>query len=93
LMFWLVEIGDGLAVFGVSPGDDLLNPIGTLHGGWAMTLSDSAIIPAEAVSEGWVTVGDGRIFAHGTSMLMVTARGKMTRRPPYQGPPAVYAVL
>jgi hypothetical protein len=38
LTFWLVEIGDELAVFGGEPGDYLLNPIGTLHGGWAMTL-------------------------------------------------------
>lgn len=42
LMFWLVEIGDGFAAFEGEPGDHLLNPMGTTHGGWAMTLIDSA---------------------------------------------------
>jgi uncharacterized protein (TIGR00369 family) len=55
LTFWLVEIGDGFAVFEGEPGDHLLNPMGTAHGGWAMTLIDSAagcagfsLIPAGA---------------------------------------------
>ena len=42
LSFWLVEIGDGFAAFEGEPGDHLLNPMGTTHGGWAMTLIDSA---------------------------------------------------
>jgi uncharacterized protein (TIGR00369 family) len=42
LTFWLVEIGDGFAAFEGEPGDHLLNPMGTAHGGWAMTLIDSA---------------------------------------------------
>ena len=42
LTFWLVEIGDGFAAFDGEPGDHLLNPMGTTHGGWAMTLIDSA---------------------------------------------------
>jgi uncharacterized protein (TIGR00369 family) len=42
LTFWLVEIGDGCAAFEGEPGDHLLNPMGTAHGGWAMTLIDSA---------------------------------------------------
>ena len=42
LMFWLIEIGDGFAAFEGEPGDHLLNPMGTTHGGWAMTLIDSA---------------------------------------------------
>ena len=55
LTFWLVEIGDGFAAFEGEPGDHLLNPMGTAHGGWAMTLIDSAtgcagysLIPAGA---------------------------------------------
>ena len=55
LTFWLVEIGDGFAAFEGDPGDHLLNPMGTVHGGWAMTLIDSAtgcagysLIPARA---------------------------------------------
>jgi uncharacterized protein (TIGR00369 family) len=42
LTFWLVEVGDGFAAFEGAPGDHLLNPMGTAHGGWAMTLIDSA---------------------------------------------------
>jgi uncharacterized protein (TIGR00369 family) len=42
MTFWLVEVGDGFAVFEGEPGDHLLNPMGTVHGGWAMTLIDSA---------------------------------------------------
>jgi uncharacterized protein (TIGR00369 family) len=55
LSFWLVEIGDGVAAFEGEPGDHLLNPMGTVHGGWSMTLIDSAtgcagysLIPAGA---------------------------------------------
>ena len=42
LSFWLTEIGDGLAVFEGEAGPHLLNPLGIVHGGWAMTLIDSA---------------------------------------------------
>jgi uncharacterized protein (TIGR00369 family) len=40
--FWLVEVGDGFAAFEGEPGPHLLNPAGTVHGGWALTLVDSA---------------------------------------------------
>lgn len=42
LSFRLVEVGDGTAVFEGDPGEHLLNPLGTVHGGWALTLIDSA---------------------------------------------------
>ncbi len=42
LSFWLVEIGDGVAVFEGDAGPHLLNPLGFVHGGWALTLIDSA---------------------------------------------------
>jgi uncharacterized protein (TIGR00369 family) len=42
LGFRLVEIGEGLAIFEGDPGPHLLNPLGSVHGGWAMTLIDSA---------------------------------------------------
>lgn len=42
LDFWLVEAGDGFAVFDGEPSARLLNPMGTVHGGWALTLIDSA---------------------------------------------------
>ena len=42
LSFRLVEIGDGYAVFEGETGPHLLNPLGTVHGGWVLTLIDSA---------------------------------------------------
>jgi uncharacterized protein (TIGR00369 family) len=42
LFFHLAEVGDGYAVFEGDPSADLLNPMGTVHGGWALTLIDSA---------------------------------------------------
>jgi len=37
----LVEVADGFAVFEGEPGPHLLNPLGAVHGGWALTLIDS----------------------------------------------------
>lgn len=42
LDFDLVEIEDGRAVFEGTPGLHAYNPIGTVHGGYAATLLDSA---------------------------------------------------
>ena len=42
LGFRLVEVGEGKAVFAGEPGPGLLNPLGAVHGGWALTLIDSA---------------------------------------------------
>ena len=42
LTFRLTEIGDGTAVFEGEPGPHLLNPMGGVHGGWVLTLIDSA---------------------------------------------------
>jgi uncharacterized protein (TIGR00369 family) len=42
LDFTLVEVGDGSAVFEGEPGEAFLNPMGAVHGGWALTLVDSA---------------------------------------------------
>jgi uncharacterized protein (TIGR00369 family) len=40
--FRLVEVAEGMAVFEGQPGPDLLNPLGGVHGGVALTLIDSA---------------------------------------------------
>jgi len=40
--FRLVEIEKGRAVFEGTPGPSLLNPLGAVHGGYALTLIDSA---------------------------------------------------
>ena len=42
LNFWLVEVGEGYAGFAGDPGPHLLNLMGSVHGGWALTLIDSA---------------------------------------------------
>lgn len=42
LSFRLVEVGDGVAVFEGDPVPTLLNPLGAVHGGFALTLIDSA---------------------------------------------------
>src|SRR4051794_25076539 len=39
--FTLVEIGDGFVRFQGEPGPHLLNPLGIVHGGWALTLIDT----------------------------------------------------
>jgi uncharacterized protein (TIGR00369 family) len=41
--FTLVEVDDGRAVFRGIPGEQHLNPIGSVHGGFAATLLDSAL--------------------------------------------------
>ena len=40
--FRLVEVDEGRAVFEGTPGPQLLNPLGSVHGGYALTLIDSA---------------------------------------------------
>ncbi len=40
--FRLVEVDHGYAAFEGEPSDQILNPMGVVHGGWALTLIDSA---------------------------------------------------
>ena len=42
LGFALVEVSEGRAVFAATPGENVYNPIGSVHGGYAATLLDSA---------------------------------------------------
>jgi uncharacterized protein (TIGR00369 family) len=42
LDFSLVEVGEGQAVFEGTPDERTYNPLGTVHGGYAATLLDSA---------------------------------------------------
>jgi uncharacterized protein (TIGR00369 family) len=39
----LVEAEEGRVVFAGEPGADFLNPLDTIHGGWAATILDSAM--------------------------------------------------
>jgi uncharacterized protein (TIGR00369 family) len=119
MSFWIVEVGEGYAAFEGEPGAHLLNPMGTVHGGWALTLMDSvggcaghSLLPAgvgyttietkgnfsrpitkdagrvraegRVISQGRQIIstdvrvlgGDGRIYAHGVSTLMVLGGGR-----------------
>ncbi|MBI3439597.1 MAG: PaaI family thioesterase [Proteobacteria bacterium] len=114
LGFTLAEVDDGRAVFVGKPSDRVLNPLGIVHGGWALTLIDSCAgcaahttlpagvgyttvetkvnfvraiqhdtgeLRAEGVvvargrtiitAEGKLTDTRGRLYAHGTSTLLV----------------------
>lgn len=41
LGFTITHVEEGLAVFEGQPSDRILNPLGMVHGGWALTLLDS----------------------------------------------------
>lgn len=41
MSFWIVEVGEGFAAFEGDPGPQLFNPMGSVHGGWALTMIDS----------------------------------------------------
>lgn len=43
LNFALSEVSEGRAVFRGLPGERHLNPLGSVHGGWAGTIMDSAL--------------------------------------------------
>lgn len=43
LSFALTEVSEGRAVFRGVPNERHLNPLGSVHGGWAATLLDSAL--------------------------------------------------
>ncbi|RUW87115.1 PaaI family thioesterase [Mesorhizobium sp. M8A.F.Ca.ET.023.01.1.1] len=43
LSFALTEVSEGRAVFRGVPSERHLNPLGSVHGGWAATLLDSAL--------------------------------------------------
>jgi uncharacterized protein (TIGR00369 family) len=59
LNFTLTEVGEGWAVFRGLPGERHLNPLGSVHGGWAATVMDSALACAVQtmlqVGEGYTT--------------------------------------
>ncbi|RZI84954.1 MAG: PaaI family thioesterase [Microbacterium sp.] len=78
----LVEVTDGTATFQLSPDERMLNPLGTIHGGIAATLLDSAmgcavhttLAPGVGYTTGQLNVhylramkpGMGPVFATGT---------------------------
>jgi uncharacterized protein (TIGR00369 family) len=60
LGFKLTEVGDGEVVFEGTPGRSVYNPIGTVHGGYAATLLDSAcgcaVHSTLAANQGYTTL-------------------------------------
>ncbi len=52
LGYRLIEVEEGLVVFEGEPSAQVLNPMGTVHGGWAATILDSCM--ACAVQTGLV---------------------------------------
>jgi uncharacterized protein (TIGR00369 family) len=60
LDFHLVEVRPGFAAFEGMPSQDFYNPLGTVHGGFAATLLDSAlgcaIYTALGKGDGWTTL-------------------------------------
>ena len=57
LGFTLIELGDGQASFELDPGERHYNPLGTVHGGIAATLLDSAMGVAVHT-----TLGEGQTY-------------------------------
>ncbi len=60
LDFWLHAVAEGEAEFRGEPSARVLNPMGQVHGGWAMTLLDSALGSAVhtvmALGEGYASL-------------------------------------
>jgi acyl-coenzyme A thioesterase PaaI-like protein len=79
--FRLVLAEPGRAVFEMEPGPQHYNPIGSVHGGIALTLLDSGVIRCEgivihqgsriATAEGKLTDPDGKLLAHGTTTCLI----------------------
>jgi uncharacterized protein (TIGR00369 family) len=82
MSFWLTEVGDGFAAFAGDPGEHLLNPMGGVHGGWALTLIDSAggcagqtVLPAGSLYATVETKGNfTRPITKGTGRVRAEAR-------------------
>jgi uncharacterized protein (TIGR00369 family) len=60
LGFGLIEVAEGFAAFEGEPGEHLLNPMGTVHGGFLATLLDSAmgcaVMSALPAGRGYTTI-------------------------------------
>jgi len=60
LNFWLTTVEEGRIVFTGAPTVEHLNPLGTVHGGWASTIMDSSLACAVMTmikpGEGYTTV-------------------------------------
>jgi uncharacterized protein (TIGR00369 family) len=91
--FWIVEVGDGTATFEGETGSHLCNPAGTVHGGWTLTLIDSAaacaghsLLPAGI---GYTTIETKGCFTR--PILPTTGRVRCQGRVISQGRQIIYA--
>ena len=83
LKFSLVDVSEGRAVFAATPGAHAYNPIGSVHGGYAATLLDSAcgcaVHSALSSEQGYTTL-ELKIAYHralSASTGLVRAEGKV----------------
>ncbi len=83
LKFSLVEVSEGRAVFAGTPGPHAYNPIGSVHGGYAATLLDSAcgcaVHSALGSNQGYTTLELKIAYHRGLSSATgpVRAEGKV----------------
>jgi uncharacterized protein (TIGR00369 family) len=78
----LVEIEDGRAVFEGTPGLHVYNPLGTVHGGYAATLLDSAcgcavhskLSPSQAFTTLELKVAYHKAITAGTGLVRAEGR-------------------
>ena len=95
LGFDLTEVGEGLAVFTGFPSDRILNPLGTVHGGFALTLIDSCTEIASRSTELIVnSTAVGVMLARRPSLPTKGMSAAATAtRPPITSQPIAYRVL
>lgn len=86
LAFRLATASDGEAVFVGTPDERFMNPLGSIHGGWAATMLDSALgcavhstlAPGERYTTLEIKVNFARTIMPGLGEL--TARGSILTR-------------
>lgn len=82
LDFTLVEVDSGHAVFAGTPGEHAYNPLGSVHGGYAATLLDSAcgcaahtrLSATQAYTTLELKVAFHKAITHGTGRLRAIGR-------------------
>jgi uncharacterized protein (TIGR00369 family) len=86
LHFVIVKADEGAVLFEGKTADDLLNPMGQVHGGWAATLLDSAMGAAVmSTCDAQSTYTTSQISIHLTRAILpstgaVTADGRVIHR-------------
>ena len=86
MSFTIIEIGEGFVTFEGKPGPHLLNPLGLVHGGWALTLIDTvtgcAAHSTLAAGEGFATIETKANFSRAITAEtgVVRAEGRVVGR-------------